>query len=223
MNVFFQCAVAVAAVFYLVLLRRLILDRFRQFSVLFVYVAVLFLTTAVDFVYVMTARANPFGLSPNTIYYVDDLLRQVMLYVVVIALIYRAVPHESRFVPIRRWLIPAAVSVALLFLFAFRQDNVVLWMTNVVRNLSILAMLLNMGLWLLLLRSRSKDKTLVLVVSGLGLQVAGEAIGQSFRLIGSTTVILGNVILALSHLLCLWVWTRAIRPSRQDRPLAQVR
>lgn len=221
MNAFFHCAAAVAAVFYLVLLRRLILDRFRQFSALFVYVAVLFLTMAVDYAFVVTPRANPFGLAPHTIYYVDDLLRQVMLYVVVISLIYRAIPLASRFAQHRRWLIVSALAVAVLFFVIFRQRDLVRWMTIVVRNLSILAMLLNMGLWMLLFRSRSRDRTLMLVVSGLGLQVAGEAIGQSFRLVGVATIGLGNVILALSHLLCLWVWTRAIRPSRSARPTTE--
>lgn len=217
MNLFFHAAALVASIFYLVLLRRLIVDRFREFSTLFLYLAVIFLTTAIDYSFVFIPRQNPFGADPRVIFYVDDLCRQAMIYVMVISLIHRAVPAGSGLERLRRWLVPAALMVAITFLLLFRQDNVARWMTNVVRNLSILAMLLNMGLWLLLLRIRSKDKTLVLIVSGLGLQTAGEVIGQSFRLLNQNTVMVGNVILTLSHLLCLWVWTQALGLAPKDR------
>ena len=210
MNLFFHAAAFVASIFYLVLLRRLSADQFREFTALFLYLAVLFLTTAVDYYFVFLPRQNPFGADPRVVFYIDDLSRQAMIYVIVISLIRRAVPVESGLHGLRRRLLPAALVVAVMFLLFFRQDNVARWMTNVVRNLSILAMLLNMCLWLLLIRGRSKDKTLVLVVSGLGLQMAGEVIGQSFRLLSQNTVMMGNVILTLSHLLCLWVWTQAL-------------
>lgn len=216
MDYFIYGCALLASFYYLLLLKRLLAEKYWEFTALFLYVVVLLLTAATDYLFVVRSAANPFGVDPQHIYYANDLLRQAMIYVVVISLIRRASLAAPRFSRLRPWLIPGALAVASIFLLIFRDPNVVLWMTNVVRNLSILGMLLNMALWLLLFHSKSADRTLVLVVSGLGLQTAGEAIGQSLRLMSPDTVVVGNIILAIAHLLCLHVWAQAIRPARRQ-------
>ena len=47
--------------------------------------------------------------------------------------------------------------------------------------------------------------------------LAGKAIGHSLRQISSSTVLAGELILVLSHLLCLYIWWQALRSfDRQE-------
>lgn len=88
-------------------------------------------------------------------------------------------------------------------------------MTNVIRNLSLIAMLMNLLLWILLVQRRTSDRTLLMVSSGLGLQMAGEAMGQSLRLINPATEQFGNVVLICAHIACLGVWYTAFKNKPQ--------
>jgi hypothetical protein len=218
MTIFYHLAALAAAVFYVILLRRLVSRALPDFTALFIYIAVLFLTTAIDYAFVFNPRELPFNANPRIVYYVNDLLRQFMVYVIVISLIYQALTLEQRQKGVGRWVIVAATCLALVFVLVSREEHIARWMTNVVRNLSLVAMLLNLMLWLLLMRRRASDKTLLLVTTGLGLQMAGEAIGQSLRLMSKAAEPFGNVVLVLSHLLCLWVWYHTFRPAPQAQP-----
>ena len=215
---YFYHLTALAAVFlYLVLLRRLISNAYRDYTILFLYVCILLLTTATDYAFVFKPRPNPFKIDPLILYYIDDFIRQLMVYVIVISLIYRALPGDLRARGFGRWLILAAVAMAAVFVMLLRDPRISRWMTSVVRNLSFLAMFLNLGLWLLLIRRRSRDRRLLALTSGLGLQMAGEAIGQSIRLLGARFVDFGNVVLVVSHVLCLVVWAHAFGPPPKRR------
>ena len=89
-------------------------------------------------------------------------------------------------------------------------------MTRFSRNLGFLAVLLNLVLWAALLKHRRPDQTLLLVSGGMGIQMAGKAIGHALRQLSPSTVTAGNLVIVLSHLLCLYIWWQAFRkPSEQ--------
>jgi hypothetical protein len=212
---------ALAFFLYVVILRRMLRGYLDRYVALFVYVVVLLLTMVSD-VALFTTDPGFKQQWAKIWYYADDLARQAGIYVLVIALIYRALSGMKKHAWVGRWLILGALALAAVFAVATHDTRIPIWMTGLVRNLSFVAMLLNLLLWMLLIRRRSLDPLLLLISSGLGIQMAGEAIGQSLRLLstkqeqGWTTV--GNLILIAAHILCLLVWAYAFRKPAVPKP-----
>ncbi|WP_321472682.1 hypothetical protein [uncultured Paludibaculum sp.] len=200
-----------ALVCYAYLLHLILKGPIRPYLLLFINVIFLFLSTV--------AELGLFG-TPlfAKVYYIDDLLRQLLVFILVISLVYRALTAQSSKLWLGRWLIVGATLLAVTFvsyaLFHSAQ-GFIRPMANAVRNLSVTAMVMNLILWMLLLSSRTMDRRLLTVTSGLGLQMAGEAIGQSLRLMNRALLPLGNFVLIGSHLLCLIIWISAFRPRRR--------
>jgi hypothetical protein len=90
------------------------------------------------------------------------------------------------------------------------------WMTNLSRNLGFLAVVLNLVLWAALIQFRRQDRVLLMVTGGMGIQMAGKAIGHSLRqLLYPRNPLAGDLIIVLSHMLCLYIWWPAFRRSGQ--------
>lgn len=214
--------VTTAAAFglYVYLLHSIQRHYLRQFWALFTYLLILLFTVLVDATLVYGDVRVLWGYPQTRIFYFNDLLRQGVVYLLVISLIFGAVRGSERFRWLGRWLVLGAILLAALFVWFHQDENIALWMTNVIRNLSLVAMLMNLLLWVLLMKKRTADRTLLLVTTGLGLQMAGEAMGQSLRLIGASTTALGNVVLVLAHLSCLLVWFLAFKPRKQSQRAA---
>lgn len=212
----------VALLFYVAIIHRLLRAHLRRYFLLFTYLLVLLLTWVIDATLYYGQGAIGFSGDARKLYYINDLTRQAMVYLLVIGLILRAVEGSTRFSWVGRWLVLAAVALAGGF-FWFHHDpqRLATWMTNVVRNLSLVAMLLNLLLWILLIQRRTMDRTLLMVSSGLGLQMAGEAAGQSLRLINPASEQFGNATLILAHLACLFVWHSAFK--NKPRPATPAR
>jgi hypothetical protein len=145
-----------------------------------------------------------------------DTVRQVFLYVVVISLIFNASDHSSKRASRGRLLIAGSVLFAALSLYFTYGHVFDRWMTRFSRNLGFLAVILNLVLWAALLKLRRPDQTLLMVSGGIGIQMAGKAIGHALRQLSHSTVTLGDLVIVLSHLLCLYIWWQAFRkPSEQ--------
>jgi len=61
---------------------------------------------------------------------------------------------------------------------------------------------------------------LFLLSGGLGIQFAGEAIGQTLRNQFFSLVLLGNVIIIATSLACPYIWWQAFRASPVRRKAA---
>lgn len=216
MSDFWLFTTSTAFLLYLALLHFLFRSHLRQYFILFSYLVVLLLTGIVDVALAYGGVAELWDQPRNTVFYFNDLVRQTLVYVLVISMILSAVRGSERFSWMGPWLVVAAVLLAGFSLWFHHEPDIriPLWMTNVVRNLSFTASLMILLLWLLLVVKRTSDRTLLMVATGLGLQMAGEAIGQSLRLISPRTLMIGNVVSVLSHLLCLLVWFAAFRRKR---------
>jgi hypothetical protein len=186
---------------------------YRRYGALFGYTVVLFVTTAVEaaaFYWPRHAAIQP------TDYWTFDTIRQALLYVVVISLIFSASDHSAKRASIRRLLIVGSALFAALSLYFTYQLGLNFWMTRFSRNMGFLAVILNLVLWAALLKHRRPDQTLLLVSGGIGIQMAGKAIGHALRQLSPSTLTLGNLVIVLSHLLCLYIWWQAFRkPSQQ--------
>ncbi|MGJ5815541.1 hypothetical protein [Paludibaculum fermentans] len=206
----------IAILCYAYLLHLLLKGHVRPYLALFLDLIVLFLTNVAEL-----------GLYGSTVYakvfYIDDMFRQSMVFILVISLVYRALTSQGDKRWMGRWLIIGAAFLAVIFLsyaILYPDRTFSRSMTNVARNLSVTAMVMNLILWMLLLSSRTLDRRLLTVTSGLGVQMAGEAIGQSLRLMSRDVLFLGNFVLIVSHFLCLAIWISAFRqkPSHPTSP-----
>ena len=187
----------------------------KDYSIVFVYSLILFLTTVFDglmFGHVVSMSRAEAGV----IFYRNESVRQFMLFAVVISLIDRslqAYPYRTR---VRACLILAMFGAVFVSLQLHRSSSgqFIYWMTQVTRDLSFASVVLTLVLWLILISSHRKDHVLLMVTGGLGLQFTGEAIGQSLRQISQNHIslfILGNLIGGVTHLLRLYVWREAFR------------
>ena len=182
---------------------------------LLLHVVLLFLTTVVE----ASAFYNADLFARATRYYwAIDAVRQGLIFVLVISLIYGAMDRSEKRAVVRRALVGGAllfVCVSLYFTWDPRPGR---WMTQLSRNLGFLAVILNLVLWAALIQSRRADRTLLMVSGGMGIQMAGKAIGHSLRQLSRSTIRAGDLIIVLSHLLCLYIWWQAFRHYRPERP-----
>lgn len=91
------------------------------------------------------------------------------------------------------------------------------WMTQLVRNFSFGSMFVALMVWTLSIRNPNRQR--LLVVAGLGIQLAGSAIGHSLRQLSRSTTQVGNVILTICYLLFLFTLWRALRVSSAPQPV----
>ncbi|MBN9662463.1 MAG: hypothetical protein J0H49_29960 [Acidobacteria bacterium] len=202
---------------YAYLLHLILKGQVRAYLALFLNLIVLFLSNVAE----LSLYNTPIYAK---VFYIDDLLRQALVFILVISLVYRALTTQADKIWLGRWLIIGATLLAAIFIgwaLLHPDRTFIRSMTNAVRNLSVTAMVMNLILWMLLLSSRTFDRRLLTVISGLGIQMAGEAIGQSLRLMTPALTPYGNFVLILSHFLCLAIWISAFRQTpRPVRPPA---
>lgn len=97
------------------------------------------------------------------------------------------------------------------------------WVNPLSRDLSFCEEILNLVLWTILLRNRTRDIVLLLVSAGVGIQVTGEVIGHTLRLIteSRTLVWLPTAIVLLCETGALLVWCKAFviygRRQREEK------
>jgi hypothetical protein len=201
---------------YLVTL-ALLSGSFREFPVIFGYLLCLIVTTVTDIlIFLDFGQLGRF----NTYYWTADLLRETAMYAVVISLIVKVMPDNQRRASLLQLLLLSSVLLWVGSIIVYHDPKITIWMVRVVRNLSFCSSVSTLILWFVLIASEKRDARLLVITGGLGLQMTGEAIGQSLLQIGRSTVIPGYLVMVLSHFLCLVIWWRAFRtPSERDLPL----
>ena len=96
------------------------------------------------------------------------------------------------------------------------------WMTGAVRNLSFCEELLNFILWTLLLRHTVAPPVLW-VSAGLGIQVTGEVVGHSLRLLSSRSALWApDVLINVCEIMALAIWLYGSYGRPDDRLLSRV-
>lgn len=193
---------------------------FRRFGGIFFYLLVLFLTSIADMAVFFELADWPEWY--RRYYYVNNVIRHFAGFVAVISLIYVATAEHPRRQAFRLKLLAGTVAVIAATFLATPGPMRGIYMTKVARNLSFATVVLNLVLWFSLIRVRERDRRLFLVSGGLGLNMAGEAIGQSMFYLSESLVFPANLISIGSHLLCLVIWWHAFRrgesPARVSRP-----
>jgi hypothetical protein len=199
----------------LLIIGALLRGPYRRFPFLLLYSVALFLTTVIEIsvnqAYFSGIR---FAHSPSTYYWIDEAVRQALIFAVVISLAYLATSNLQSRRLIRTVIVAGAVVLASAsFLIHFESHTPGgMWgtMTLWVRDIDFAAAFLDLGLWTLLLASRHKDAQLLMLSGGLGIQFAGEAIGQSLRYLFQWPLSPGDLVGMITNLAGLWLWWQAL-------------
>lgn len=194
----------------IVVIYRMVQGFHARYPGVFFYLLILFLTSVVD---AATALGTAgWGGSYRQHYVFNNIARHLAGLVAVLSLYFHATLRHPRRYILRVQVLLAVVFVAVVS-FYINYHGVLDsdYIAEVGRDLSFLTALLNLILWFALIQSRRRERVLFLVSGGLGLNMAGEAVGQSLNAISWNMWFLASLIGVGSHLLCLVIWIRALR------------
>ncbi|MCE5307765.1 MAG: hypothetical protein LLG20_08980 [Acidobacteriales bacterium] len=214
MNVLQWAFIVAGAVVQLLLIAVLVRGSYRTFPFLFAYAVAAFLATAVE----VAAILDLMGWSAYTYkyYWINDLILQSLIMLLVLSLVYQSMRDNPKRPFTIRLLALGVVIVAASSLAMHWSEPLNERMTDVARNLSFSAVLLNLVLWMSLLKRRLPDTRLLVISGALGIQMAGQAIGHSLRQLAAPRrsvplVMSGNIMIAAAHVMCLYLCWQTLR------------
>lgn len=188
-------------------------SELRRFSGVFFYLLVLFLTTVAD----MSIYLK-FGGWPDwyrKYYFIYNSFRHFAAFIAVLSLMFVASANHPRRQAFRFKVVVVTLAGVLLIFLLSPGETPPRYMNQVGRNLSFATAILNVILWLSLARSGVAERRLLMVSGGLGLNMSGQAIGQSLLEISRSMFLgfVGNLVAIGSHFACLYIWWRAFRKA----------
>lgn len=164
------------------------------------------------------------GLPYWVTYWIGGVITQLLLYAAVISLLYRASDRLRSARVVRVLLILAACLVAGGTLLAHYDPSLRpgLWLTPWFRDLNFACALMDIVLWTSLLATRDRDRQLLLLSGGLGVQFAGTSIGESLRQLAMRSrshplALTGSVIIVAANLFRFYTWWQALRRSQAEQ------
>lgn len=181
------------------------------YRVVFVYTILMFWASVL---YAGASTMEAVGRMVSRYYWALDGLLQAFVLVVVVVLIHKAA--EGRGPSVTRVVVGLALLTAFASYIAHSGGNFNSRMTVVSRNVGFCAVIANLVLWAALIRTRHPDRTLLLLSGGLGVEMAGKAIGHSLRTLAPSLITFGNLIIVVSYLFGLYVWWQAFRHWRPN-------
>jgi len=157
------------------------------------------------------------------LYWTNDVIVDVLRFLLVILLTYKATAGGARRIPIGRILggivVAALVLPFLLFQWGPKPWPRTSWFNSTSELLNFGAAIMNLVLWAALLADRKRDPQLAVVSVGLGVVVTGAAISYGFRhLVPLEAMFIPNIFLMLTQLAGWAIWCRAFWPAQARRP-----
>ena len=158
------------------------------------------------------------GVSNRTfilLYYGNEITRQAAMLCVVVSLAIALAPAGRVRRTSQRLIL---VGWALLWvgsLYLLQDPGLRTWMIAAIRNIAFGTAALNLIVWFGLASRPEKDIPRLLIAGGLGVQLAGDALGQAAQqaFSGTNMAIVGQIIIVLAHLLSLLIWWQALSRS----------
>jgi hypothetical protein len=154
-------------------------------------------------------------------YWANDVIVDLLRFLLVILLTYKATAEGGRRVSSGRILggiaVAALVLPFLLFPLGTNGPRGTAWFTSTSELLNFGAAIMNLVLWGVLLADRKRDPQLAVVSVGLGVVVTGAAISYGLRrFVPIEARFIPNIFLMLTQLAGWTIWCRAFWPA-QDR------
>jgi hypothetical protein len=188
---------------------------FRRYPLLLVYcILQLAATISEEYVYRVFGEASPFF---RKLYWTDEVTLDLLLFLMVITLTYRALESS----PLRAGMgrVLGAVVIAVLtvpfVLFSARRFSTA-WFDGTSQLLNFGGAIMNLGLWTALIGTKKRDPVLLTVSAGLGIAVTGAAIAFGLRRFTptlSTAQQLANLLKTVTYLASVAIWCWAFRPG----------
>jgi hypothetical protein len=212
----------------LMIMAVLLRGQWKEYPFVFAYVLGDFFTTVLEIGPGLQYAGATAELKKSyaLLYWWNERIMQVLVFLLVFSLIYRAAAHHKT----RHILLLGIVCGILLFagitLFIYYDPGKATgrWITPWLRNLNLCAAILDLGLWAMLIGAPRKNYTLLMVSGALGIQFTAGAIGQAVRQLSRSSVEVTAYFIPLSTLLCLYILWKAFRTppkpadSRPRRP-----
>ena len=198
----------------------LLRGSFRRYPLLLVYcILQLIATVAEEYTY------RAYGLTSalyRGLYWTDEMTLDLLLFLMVIALIYRALEGSSMRVGMGRLLgvVFVVVLTVPFVLFSARRFSTA-WFDGTSQLLNFGGAIMNLGLWTVLIGTKKRDPLLLTVSAGLGVAVAGAAIAFGLRRYTpheSTPQQLADLFKTVTYLASVAIWCWAFRPRAGKTP-----
>jgi hypothetical protein len=210
--------IASLALLLVFLARNLRESSLFRYPILLIYCVVDLLTAAAEY-FVQNYGSHEFF---TKLYYADEVGIDLLLFLMVITLTYRAMDgNPMRAMAGRALGVITAVVLALPFLLFHQSIGTFgVFSNDASEVLNFGAAIMNLVLWTALIGARRRDGQLIAVSAGLGLQVTGQALGFGTRhLVPQRYRWIPDVFMAAVHLASIYIWWRAFRPAaRRDVP-----
>jgi hypothetical protein len=200
----------------LLVIAALLRGAFRRYPAIFVYSLAVFLTSVVETAaYIGWFSGERLTFTRAQYYWLDEGIRQVLLFIVVISLLYQATSNIRTRAVVRMSLILGAILIATISFLVHYDSHIVIgrWMTRWTRDLNFSSAILDLSLWGILLNSRNYDEELLMLSGALGIQFAGEAIGQTLRNQFPSILLAADTTIVVANLACLYIWWQVFRAS----------
>ena len=209
------------------ILTVLLRGQWKRYPFVFLYLIADFLTTVAEMpVSLGLIVARPHSILED-VYWIDERIIQMLVYLLVISLVYRATVQWKP----RRTILAGVIGGSILFwgvsflIYFNPAAETGQWMTPWMRDMNFCTIFLDLGLWGALIGARQKDFKLLMVTGALGIQSTGNAIGDALRLISHSLAEPTAYFMVFANLTCLYIWWRAFRmpdvpPSSRPHPVA---
>lgn len=190
----------------LMVISVLLRGAFRQYPFVLAYSLATFVSTIIE----ISVRKSS-GAIQSQYYWTNDVILEVLVFCLVIAFIDDAARHSKHKILERHWLISIALLIAIISFAFHRSSHLNRQMTLMSRDLNICAVVLDLILWSLLLKTRRPDRVLLLLSGGLGIQLTGAIMGGQLRQASNSLYHLSLVVEVVTGLLGTYIWWRALR------------
>jgi hypothetical protein len=208
----------------LLIVATLLRGGYRRYPFVFAYVVADLITTVIEIRPSLGygSRSEVMIHQFMWIYWIDERVMQILMFLVVISLVYLAAQDQR----------PSGSGVAgiiggtliftgISFLIHYSPRLYIgQWMTPWTRDLNFAGALLDLGLWAKLISQPRKDYRLLMVSGALGIQFTGQAIGQAIRALSHSPTVrfLANILLLSMDLIFLYLWYQAFRTEPAPQP-----
>ena len=213
----------------LLVIAALLRGSYRRYPFIFVYAVALFLTSVADTAAAIGRNSGvKLARTFASYYWMDQGVREVLLFAVVIALLYQATRQAPRRAVIRTSLVLGAILFAAISFLVHYDSHLVrsAWMTPWIRDLDLCAAILDLALWTILLKAPKYDMELFMLSGALGILFTGEAIGYALRnqvpqavLRQFPAILLAtDLIIVLASSARLYIWWQVFRTAAVQKP-----
>lgn len=168
---------------------------------------------------VVIRRFGTAGRQYRTVFWTDEIVLDLLLFLILILLTYRSMEGSPSRAAMRRILaIVTSLVITLPFLLFKGAFKTSAWFDHTSQLLNFGGAILNLGLWTALLSNRRRDMKLLTVSAGFGILATGAAISFGLRQLshGAAYIAAGNVFV-IAHLAGACILCFAFRPSIQNR------